>query len=103
MASRIVALARNRSKSAITLKRLAAYRAEVQSRLCDICQKESATRTIDGVNVCRQEVSMERWDAHHEKRGFCNCCGKDVPLLTEPETGDSICKICRSYDVRVQR
>jgi hypothetical protein len=38
-----------------------------------------------------------------EKRGFCNCCGRDVPLLTEPETGDSVCKICRSYDVRVQR
>jgi hypothetical protein len=31
--------------------------------------------------------------------GFCNCCGKNVPLLTDEELGESICKICHSYDV----
>ena len=46
---------------------------------------------------------LQRGRDLREKRGFCNCCGKDVPLLTDPETGDSICKSCRSYDVRVQR
>jgi hypothetical protein len=32
--------------------------------------------------------------------GFCNCCGKSVPLLTDVETKDSICLVCRSFDVR---
>jgi len=46
---------------------------------------------------------LQRARELREKRGFCNCCAKEVPLLTEPETGDSVCKICRSYDVRVSR
>ncbi len=32
--------------------------------------------------------------------GYCNCCDSDCQLLTDPETGDSICVVCRSYDVR---
>lgn len=35
-----------------------------------------------------------------ENKGFCHCCGKNVPLLTDEQLGESICKLCRSYDVR---
>ena len=35
-----------------------------------------------------------------ERLGFCNCCGKKVILLTDEGLGESICKICHSYDVR---
>ena len=31
--------------------------------------------------------------------GFCHCCGKSVPLLTDVDTDESVCTICRSYDV----
>jgi hypothetical protein len=31
--------------------------------------------------------------------GFCNCCAASVPLLTDVELNESVCTICRSYDV----
>ena len=31
--------------------------------------------------------------------GFCNCCGMAVELLTDVELNESVCKLCRSYDV----
>ena len=31
--------------------------------------------------------------------GYCNCCSTAVPLLTDVELNESICAICRSYDV----
>lgn len=31
--------------------------------------------------------------------GYCNCCAMRVPLLTEVETNESVCTVCRSYDV----
>jgi hypothetical protein len=31
--------------------------------------------------------------------GYCNCCGMSVPLLTDVELNESICTICRSFDV----
>ena len=31
--------------------------------------------------------------------GFCHCCGKSVQLLTDVELNESVCTICRSYDV----
>jgi hypothetical protein len=34
-----------------------------------------------------------------ELNGYCNCCGCNVPLVHDQEIGESICKICRSYDV----
>ena len=33
-------------------------------------------------------------------KGHCNCCGKDVQLLTDEELGESVCRVCRSFDVR---
>lgn len=37
-----------------------------------------------------------------KKQGWCNCCGKDVVLLHDTELGESICHLCRSYDVMVK-
>jgi hypothetical protein len=31
--------------------------------------------------------------------GFCHCCGERVALLTDVEINESICVVCRSYDV----
>jgi hypothetical protein len=31
--------------------------------------------------------------------GYCNCCAMSVPLLTDVELNESVCTICRSYDV----
>ena len=31
--------------------------------------------------------------------GYCNCCATRVPLLTDVDTNESICTICRSCDV----
>jgi hypothetical protein len=31
--------------------------------------------------------------------GYCNCCAMPVPLLTDVELNESVCTICRSYDV----
>jgi negative regulator of sigma E activity len=31
--------------------------------------------------------------------GYCNCCGKPVVLLTDVELNESVCSVCRSYDV----
>jgi len=31
--------------------------------------------------------------------GFCHCCGKHVALLTDVELNESICTVCRSFDV----
>jgi hypothetical protein len=35
-----------------------------------------------------------------ELKGYCNCCAKAVVLLHDEELGESICKLCRSYDIR---
>jgi len=35
-----------------------------------------------------------------EIKGHCNCCGRDVVLIHHIELGESVCKICRSHDVR---
>jgi hypothetical protein len=32
-------------------------------------------------------------------KAFCNCCGKQVEILTDEVSGDSICRECRSYDI----
>ena len=32
--------------------------------------------------------------------GYCNCCAAPVVLLTDVALNESVCKICRSYDVR---
>jgi hypothetical protein len=31
--------------------------------------------------------------------GYCNCCAKAVALLTDVDLNESVCTICRSYDV----
>lgn len=31
--------------------------------------------------------------------GYCRCCAMSVPLLTDVDLGESICTVCRSYDV----
>lgn len=31
--------------------------------------------------------------------GYCNCCAISVPLLTDVDLNESVCTICRSYDV----
>jgi hypothetical protein len=31
--------------------------------------------------------------------GFCHCCAKCVALLTDVQLNESVCTICRSYDV----
>ena len=31
--------------------------------------------------------------------GYCHCCAMSVSLLTDVELNESICTICRSYDV----
>jgi hypothetical protein len=31
--------------------------------------------------------------------GYCHCCAMTVPLLTDVELNESVCTICRSYDV----
>jgi hypothetical protein len=31
--------------------------------------------------------------------GYCNCCTMAVPLLTDVELNESVCVVCRSYDV----
>ena len=33
------------------------------------------------------------------RTGHCNCCDATVTLLTDDNLGESICSICRSYDV----
>jgi len=30
---------------------------------------------------------------------FCNCCGKKQKAITDKELGESICAVCRSYDL----
>lgn len=31
--------------------------------------------------------------------GYCNSCAANVRLLTDMDLGESICSVCRSYDV----
>jgi len=31
--------------------------------------------------------------------GYCNCCATNVRLLTDVDLGESVCSVCRSYDV----
>ncbi len=31
--------------------------------------------------------------------GHCNCCDATVTLLTDANLGESVCSVCRSYDV----
>jgi hypothetical protein len=31
--------------------------------------------------------------------GYCNCCAANVPLLRDNNLGESICSVCRSYDI----
>jgi hypothetical protein len=32
--------------------------------------------------------------------GYCNCCAMTVSLLTDVDLNESVCTVCRSYDVR---
>ena len=48
------------------------------------------------IRVCQSPA----YGAVVENRGFCNCCGKKVTLLTDVQLGESVCNVCRSYDVR---
>jgi len=31
--------------------------------------------------------------------GYCHCCARAVPLLTDVELNESVCRVCHSYDV----
>jgi hypothetical protein len=33
------------------------------------------------------------------RTGHCNCCDATVTLLTDANLGESVCSVCRSYDV----
>jgi hypothetical protein len=58
------------------------------------------TRT-DKIRLAREKAIQIRQVAlAFERKGFCNCCGTEVTLLTDEELGESVCRVCRSYDVR---
>lgn len=31
--------------------------------------------------------------------GFCRCCASVVPLVRDEHVGESVCRLCRSYDI----
>jgi len=46
-----------------------------------------------------REIRVGQSPAFGCVEGFCNCCGREAILITDNELGESICSVCRSYDV----
>jgi hypothetical protein len=46
--------------------------------------------------VGEKEMKLER------VQRYCNCCAQDVEAFVDDETGDTVCAVCRSYDVTLR-